>query len=908
MARIKQKRRDSRYVKSKAKQLSIQKATEASRLKRLQMRREREAGNQEPSINDTGTIHAQETGVEPVAVEELVAAEEPVEEPGQESVAGGEPVADQEPVAVEAPSTDQKAKEDEKEEEGDAMSDESLPVKEPVITKRVSVLLERLAIPPCRPTKASRSKAVDESLPSGSSPPKQTRRSTRSSNKGGSSSETVDPDVEATRYFARKKIGLTNATLRYRDPRVLKVHPSMLPRSVRVNSDAAKLNMQKKADAKKIAHHQAINRNWKQVRRWDEVGRESRASDGAPKPMFREIESSFDPWVPEGTVLSEFNRKDRPVSVFMRLLGGHETLAFILEATNDYIRTFFWEKNDKRRPPSRKIGGKPEGRKEPEVPYEGLVTIHELYAFLGIQFLIGYHRLPELSMYWERQPDSGYGLGIVQQAMTRERFKFISKHIACARPVELDEENRMMARRDPIGKIRPFVDALNDRFNVCRKPPKWQCIDESMVKFKGRSMLRQSMKGKPIKSGFKIWSRCCTRGYTYQFEIYHGSRLSVAPKSRNNDLVEGVVLDLCRPLAEQGHVVAFDRFFTSIDLLDKLNRNGINAVGTILPSRVNQPIMTKNESNLQQDEFVAKFGGEPGTCRKGIFIWRDTKAFRLASNYHGSEVVQVERKQRDGSFRKKPCPKAIADYVDNMGGVDTANQLRSYYERDRKSKKWWHRLFYSLMETCLVNSWICFCDLVSEKHLTNESIVDLLQFKRRVTLGFLYQSLNSQRAVVGREGRLTQKVHPSPALGPKRRRSRLSVREEIRFNAVGLHHPIFGEKRGRCEWCQATTESKREARPFSQCSRCQVFLCLSKKRNCFVEYHDERLFIEADEDNLEAVEAVDFSAEDDSEAADDIIYPLVIYSSSEDSDDDYIDISGREGYVIDDAVLNDNVP
>ena len=98
-------------------------------------------------------------------------------------------------------------------------------------------------------------------------------------------------------------------------------------------------------------------------------------------------------------------------------------------------------------------------------------------------------------MYWERQPDSGYGLGIVQQAMTRERFKFISKHIACDSPLELDMEDRMMARRDPIGNIRPFVEALNDRFNACRKPPRWQSIDEVM--FKGRSMLRQSMKGKP---------------------------------------------------------------------------------------------------------------------------------------------------------------------------------------------------------------------------------------------------------------------------------------------------------------------------------------------------------------------------------------------------------------------------
>ena len=55
------------------------------------------------------------------------------------------------------------------------------------------------------------------------------------------------------------------------------------------------------------------------------------------------------------------------------------------------------------------------------------------------------------------------------------------------------------------------------------------------------------------------------------------------------------------------------------------------------------------------------------------------------------------------------------------------------------------------------------------------------------------------------------------------------------------------------------------------------------------------------------MEAVDFSAEDESEAADDNIYPLVIYSSSGDSDGDYIDISGREGYVIDDAVLNDKL-
>lgn len=59
----------------------------------------------------------------------------------------------------------------------------------------MSVILERLVIPPCWQTKASKTKAEGDSLPSGSSPAKQTRRLTRSSTEVGSISKTVDPDV-----------------------------------------------------------------------------------------------------------------------------------------------------------------------------------------------------------------------------------------------------------------------------------------------------------------------------------------------------------------------------------------------------------------------------------------------------------------------------------------------------------------------------------------------------------------------------------------------------------------------------------------------------------------------------------------------------------------------------------------
>jgi len=74
----------------------------------------------------------------------------------------------------------------------------------------------------------------------------------------------------------------------------------------------------------------------------------------------------------------------------------------------------------------------------------------------------------------------------------------------------------------------------------------------------------------------------------------------------------------------------------------------------------------------------------------------------------------------------------------------------------------------------------------------------------------------------------------------------------------------------------------------------------------FVKYHDQRL-LEAEEDVSEVVEFVDSHKENDGEVVEEDVTPLVIYSLSEESDDDYIYISGREGYVINEAFRNDNL-
>jgi hypothetical protein len=58
--------------------------------------------------------------------------------------------------------------------------------------------------------------------------------------------------------------------------------------------------------------------------------------------------------------------------------------------------------------------------------------------------------------------------------------------------------------------------------------------------------------------------------------------------------------------------------------------------------------------------------------------------------------------------------------------------------------------------------------------------------------------------------------------------------------------PIFGEKRARCEWCQAVRQATKgkglESRPFLKFSHCDVFLCCNKKRNCFYEFRNQKYF------------------------------------------------------------------
>ena len=52
------------------------------------------------------------------------------------------------------------------------------------------------------------------------------------------------------------------------------------------------------------------------------------------------------------------------------------------------------------------------------------VSMDELRAFIGVNFVIGYHKLPKLRSYWETGSPS-FSVNFVANVMTRGRFKEI---------------------------------------------------------------------------------------------------------------------------------------------------------------------------------------------------------------------------------------------------------------------------------------------------------------------------------------------------------------------------------------------------------------------------------------------------------------------------------------------------
>jgi hypothetical protein len=113
-------------------------------------------------------------------------------------------------------------------------------------------------------------------------------------------------------------------------------------------------------------------------------------------------------------------------------------------------------------------------------------------------------------------------------------------------------------------------------------------------------------------------------------------------------------------------------------------------------------------------------------------VWKDKKSVLLLSTHakpvpsEGEEIPTIPR--RNGAERPdiKTSPVHL-EYTTNMRGVDVADHIRSNYSSQVRTHKWWHQVFFFLLDLSTTNMYVMYKDLW-KKHPTSDHPLTHLQF------------------------------------------------------------------------------------------------------------------------------------------------------------------------------------
>jgi len=101
-------------------------------------------------------------------------------------------------------------------------------------------------------------------------------------------------------------------------------------------------------------------------------------------------------------------------------------------------------------------------------------------------------------------------------------------------------------------------------------------------------------------------------------------------------------------------------------------------------------------------------------------ITKEVESLRHRPKVTSTNASVVRSIFKDQSRKVLPIPQFIDDYNCNMGGVDIADQLRSYYSTQQRSCRNWFPLFHWLLDTSLVNAYRIQRRINSERKLRSE--------------------------------------------------------------------------------------------------------------------------------------------------------------------------------------------
>ncbi|XP_053600445.1 piggyBac transposable element-derived protein 3-like [Plodia interpunctella] len=443
----------------------------------------------------------------------------------------------------------------------------------------------------------------------------------------------------------------------------------------------------------------------------------------------------------------------------------------------------------------------------------------EIASLLGIHLIMGVIPYPRLPMYWKLN----VRLPLIADSMSRDRFLQLRNalHVVDTDTPPPLKENELP---NPLWKVQPVIDCILRACYKLERVPGFYSIDEQMIPFTGRCPVRQVVKNKPRPVGLKNFVATTSEGLMVDFEIYRGAKTMFG--NTNLGLGPSVVLHLAKTIPP-GSCIYHDRFFTTVPLIEELERNNLHGTGTIMLNR----IPGRTSIKFMKDKDMTR-GESQLFCRDPVALvkWKDNKSVLLVSNCTGNEHVEIVKRwdKQTRSYIDVTAPKIVTNYNSYMGGVDILDQMMEYYRTFIKTNKWTLKVIIHFLDLAVVNSWRQYKIDCEAANLPKKKIMDLLDFKMALADSLLLTPINRRRHNDAENDEDLAEDQP-----PVKRKYMPSKPSEAKRYDGYDHLPMFDDIRAprTCRMENCVSRSK------IRCVKCDVYLCLSRGKDCFKNYH-----------------------------------------------------------------------
>jgi len=442
---------------------------------------------------------------------------------------------------------------------------------------------------------------------------------------------------------------------------------------------------------------------------------------------------------------------------------------------------------------------------------------NEIKVLYGAHAMIGIIKYPRIHMYWQR----GIQFDLIAQAITRDRFFLLR---SCLHYVDI---NNRPPQADRFWKIKPIIDSVR---NACLSIPRnVSCfsIDEQMIPFLGRIPYRQYVRNKPRPVGLKNFVITTSKGLVLDFEIYQGEN---TPLDRSLGLGPAVVLRLAKTIPEHS-VLFFDRYFTTVPLLDRLNAINIKATGTIMNNRLKN-IHFSEDKKFKQGKWEELTRSDD----KIVAIkWKDSKCVTVLSTATGAEphTMVTRWSKSEKKYIEVPCPLVVKTYNQNMGGVDVCDQQLEAYRTWVKTKKWTLKVALHFIDLSIVNAWMEYRQDALNMGIQKKNIKDLMEFKMEIARNWLAVSIKNKRPLAFDSSSSGEDNLEPTEPQHKIQNYRTPFPPEHKAKDKYEHWPIVDD----LKTARNCRNKKCKSRTRVRCSKCNIYLCLSTKNTCFKDFH-----------------------------------------------------------------------